>query len=71
MGTRGRDGNHSPQDNKKNSIQDSLGNEENGCPVPDPNKIMINVTKEPNDTHKKNLEEEILEEISEKFLGRY
>jgi hypothetical protein len=36
---------------KNNSIEDS-GNEENGYPVPDPNKIVINVTKEPSDTHK-------------------
>jgi hypothetical protein len=42
MGRR-RDGN-SPQ---KNSTQDSVRNEENGYPVPDPNKTMINVTKEP------------------------
>jgi hypothetical protein len=30
-----------------------VGNEENGYPVPDPNKIMINVIKEPSDIHKK------------------
>jgi hypothetical protein len=30
-----------------------VGNEENGYPVPDPNKTMINVTKEPSDTQKK------------------
>jgi hypothetical protein len=45
MGRRRRDGNHSPQ--KNNSIQDSVGSEENGYPVPDLNKTMINVTKEP------------------------
>jgi hypothetical protein len=28
-----------------------VGNEENGYPVPDSKKTMINVTKEPNDTH--------------------
>jgi hypothetical protein len=39
-----RDGNHSPQ--KNISIEDSVGNEENGYP----NKNMINVTQEPNDT---------------------
>jgi hypothetical protein len=50
MGRR-RDGNHSPQ--KNNSIQDSVGNEENGHPVPDSNKTMINVIKEPSDAHKK------------------
>jgi hypothetical protein len=35
------------------SIQDSLGNEENGYPVPDPNQVKINVTKKPSDAHKK------------------
>jgi hypothetical protein len=35
-------------------------NEENGYPVPDPNKTMINVTKEPSDTQEKTLKEEIL-----------
>jgi hypothetical protein len=33
---RRRDGNHSPQKKKNNSIQDSKGNEENGYQVPDP-----------------------------------
>jgi hypothetical protein len=28
-------------------MQDSVGNEENGYPVHDPNKTMINVTKSP------------------------
>jgi hypothetical protein len=28
-----------------------VGNEENGYPFPDLNKIMMHVTKEPNDTH--------------------
>jgi hypothetical protein len=31
-----------------------VGNEENGYPVPDTNKTMINVTKEPSDAHQKN-----------------
>jgi hypothetical protein len=44
-GRRRSNGNHSSQ--KNNSIQDSLGKEENGYPVPDPNKTMINVTKKP------------------------
>jgi hypothetical protein len=52
---------------QNNSIQDSVGNEENGYPVPDPNKIMINVTKEPIDAHKNSLKKEILEEITEKL----
>jgi hypothetical protein len=32
---------------KNNLIQDSEGNEESEYPVPDPNKIKINDTKEP------------------------
>jgi hypothetical protein len=35
----------------KNSIQDSVGNEENVYPVPDLNKTMINVTKELSNAH--------------------
>jgi NAD+--asparagine ADP-ribosyltransferase len=31
-------------------------------------KTMINVTKDPSDTHKKTLKEEILEEISQKLM---
>jgi hypothetical protein len=38
---------------KKNSIQDSVENEENGYPVLDPSKTMINSYKETSDTHKK------------------
>jgi hypothetical protein len=49
---RRRDGNHSPQ--KYNSIDNSVANEENGYPVPDSNKTVINVTKELSDAHKKN-----------------
>jgi hypothetical protein len=33
-------------------MQDLVRNE-NGYPVPDPKKTMINVTNEPRDTHKK------------------
>jgi hypothetical protein len=32
-----------------------MRNEENGYPVPDPSKTMVNATNEPSDTHKKNL----------------
>jgi hypothetical protein len=56
---------------KKNySIQNSVGNEENGYPVPDRNKTMINVTKEPTDTHIKTLKEEILKDITKKFMEK-
>jgi mevalonate kinase len=49
-----------------------VGNKENGYPLPDPNKTMINVTKKPIDTHqkKKPLKEEILIEITEKFMEK-
>jgi hypothetical protein len=63
---RRRDGNHCPQ--KNNSIQHSLGNEENKYPVHGLNTTMINVNKEPSDTHIKTLEEEILEDVTEKFM---
>jgi hypothetical protein len=67
MGRRVRDGNHSLQ--KNNSIQDSVGNEENGYPVSGLNEAMINVTKEPSDMHIKTFKE-ILEAITEKFMEK-
>jgi hypothetical protein len=65
---RRRDGNHSPQ--KKNLIQNSVGNEENGYPDSDINKTMINATKEISDAHKKTLKKEIWAEISEKLMEK-
>jgi replication fork clamp-binding protein CrfC len=53
---------------KKNSIQNLVGNEENGYPAPDLNKTMINVTKELSNAHKKNHKEEISEKYMEKLL---
>jgi hypothetical protein len=47
-----------------------MENEENGYSVPDLNKTMITVTKEPSEAHKKSLKEEVLEEISEKFMEK-
>jgi hypothetical protein len=68
MVRRRRDGSHSPQKNK--SIQNSVGNEENGYPVPDLKKTTINVTKELNDALKKKKPSRNLEEISEKFMEK-
>jgi mevalonate kinase len=65
MGRR-RDRNHHSQ--KNNSIHDSEGNEEIRYPVPDPNKTMINDTKEHSETHKNILKEEIWQEITENFM---
>jgi hypothetical protein len=70
MGRIRRDRNDSPQKKNNNSIQDTVGNEENGYPVPDPNKTVINAMKKPIDFHKITLIEEILEEISEKFMEK-
>jgi hypothetical protein len=53
MRKRKRDGNHTSQKKKNHSIQNSVSNEKNGYPVPDLNKPMKNVTKEPNYVHKK------------------
>jgi hypothetical protein len=66
MGRRKKDENHSPFQN--NLIQDSEGKEENRYPVPDCNKTKINDAKEPNDTHKNNLKEEILQVSTENFM---
>jgi hypothetical protein len=63
-----RDGNHPPQ--KNNSTQNSLGNEGNGYPDAYLNKTMINVTREPIDTYKKTLKEEILEDITKKLMEK-
>jgi hypothetical protein len=66
MRWRKRDGSHSPP--KHNLIQDSEGNEENGYPVLDSNKIKTYDTKEPNDVYKNNLKEEIPQVITENFI---
>jgi hypothetical protein len=68
MGRRKRDGKHCLQ--KTNLIQDSEGNEENGYPVPDPNKTKINDIKEPSNSHKNILKEEILRVITENFMEK-
>jgi predicted house-cleaning noncanonical NTP pyrophosphatase (MazG superfamily) len=47
-----------------------VGNEENGYPVSDTNKTMINVSKELSNAYKKTLKEEIWEEISDKFMEK-
>jgi hypothetical protein len=67
MGRTRKNGNHTPQ--KNNSIKDSVKNEENGYPATNPNKTIINITKEPSDIYKKS-KEEILEEITEKLMEK-
>jgi hypothetical protein len=53
---------------QNNVIEDRKGNEENGYPVQDSNKTKINDTKEPNNSQKNILEEEILQVITENFM---
>jgi hypothetical protein len=48
MGRR-REGNYTTQ--KINSMEDLVRKEENGYPVSDLKKIMINITNEPSDAH--------------------
>jgi hypothetical protein len=61
-----RDGNHSPSKNKV--VRDLEWNEENRYPDSDSNKTKISYTKEPNEAHKNDLKEEILQVISENFV---
>jgi hypothetical protein len=63
-----REGNYIPQ--KNNSIQNLVGNEEKGYPVPESNRTMMNVTNEPSDAHIKPIKEEILEEITKKLMEK-
>jgi hypothetical protein len=53
---------------KNKLAQDSEGNEENSYPNPDTTKTKINYIKEPNETHKNSLKEEILQVINDNFL---
>jgi hypothetical protein len=54
----------------KLSFKIEFRNEESGYPVPNLNKIMLNVTKELSEAHqKKNLKEEISKKFMEKILG--
>jgi gas vesicle protein len=66
MGRRKKEGNYSPPKNKV--LQDLERNEENGYPDPDSNKTKINHIKEPNEAHKNNMKEEILQVINENFI---
>jgi hypothetical protein len=58
MGRQKKEGNHFSPNNKL--VQEPEGDEENRYPDPDSNKMKINYAKEPNETHKNSLKEEIL-----------
>jgi hypothetical protein len=55
-----------PPNNKL--VQEPEENEENRCPDANSNKTKINYAKEPNETHKNNQKEEILQVINENFI---
>jgi hypothetical protein len=61
-----KEGNQFPPTNKL--VQEPKGNEENRYSDPDSNKTKINYAKEPNEAHKNNLKEEILQVIIENFI---
>jgi hypothetical protein len=65
-GRRKSEGNHSHTKNKV--AQDLERNQENGYPDTDFNKTKINYTKDPNEVHKNNMKEEMLQVINENFI---
>jgi hypothetical protein len=48
--------------------QEPEGNEENRYSDPDSNKMKMNYAKEPNEAHKNNLKEDILQVLNENFI---
>jgi hypothetical protein len=66
MGRQKKQGNQFPH--SKKSVQKLEGNEENRYSDPDTNKMKINYAKEPNEAHKNNLKEQILQVINENFI---
>jgi hypothetical protein len=66
MGRWKKQGNQFPS--SKKLVQETEGNEENRYSDPDSNKTKINYAKEPNEAHKNNMKEEILQIINENFI---
>jgi hypothetical protein len=58
------------QGKTNNSIEDLVGNKENEYPVSDLNRMMINMTNELNDIHKKFLKKEIMNELIEILMEK-
>jgi hypothetical protein len=65
-GRQKKHGNQFPH--SKQIVQEPEGNEENRYSDPDSNKMKINYTKEPNEAHKNNVKEEMLQVINENFI---
>jgi hypothetical protein len=66
IGRQKKEGNQFPH--SKKLVQEPEGNEENRNSDPDSNKTKINYAKEPNEAHKNNLKEKILQVINENFI---
>jgi hypothetical protein len=65
-GRQKKEGNQFSPSNKL--VQEPKGNDKNRYSDPDSNKTKINYAKEANETHRKNLKEEILQVINENFI---
>jgi hypothetical protein len=65
-GRQKKQGNQFPH--SKKLVQEPEGNEENRYSDPDSNKMKTNYAKEPNEAHKNNLKEHILQVINENFI---
>jgi hypothetical protein len=65
-GRQKKQGNQFPH--SKKLVQEQEGNEENRYSDRDSDKMKINYTKEPNEAHKNNLKEEILQVLNENFI---
>jgi hypothetical protein len=66
MGRQKKQGNQFPHSNKL--VQEPEGNEENRYSDQDLNKMKINYAKEPNEAHKNNLKEDILQVLNGNFI---
>jgi hypothetical protein len=66
MGRQKKQRNQFPR--SKKLLQEPEGNEENRYSDPDSNKMKINYDKEPNEAHKNNLKEDILQVLHENFV---
>jgi hypothetical protein len=65
-GRQKKEGNQFPH--SKKLVQKPVGNEENRYSNLDSNKMKINYAKEPNEAHKNNLQEEIVQVLIENFI---
>jgi hypothetical protein len=66
MGRQKKQGNQFPH--SKKLVQEPEGNEENRYSDPDSNKMKIKYAKEPNEAHKNNLKEDLLQVLNENFI---